>query len=186
MESEEELIKIVTIHGSKGLQYPIVWLPFVSQKSEGDTQTALSLYRNSQGALDWCLGSEEASFSLQYEAYAEDLRLLYVALTRAESQLNLVLPKEISGWSPLHYLLADGEIPTGKVPVSDYFSQKRIAANLVEVAGNYLSHCGKENNLQTITKQKTFSAISVWLVKLPALLHFMPNTSVLVKGNQKG
>lgn len=32
LESEEELIKIVTIHGSKGLQYPIVWLPFVSQK----------------------------------------------------------------------------------------------------------------------------------------------------------
>lgn len=33
LESEEELIKIVTIHGSKGLQYPIVWLPFAAEKA---------------------------------------------------------------------------------------------------------------------------------------------------------
>lgn len=32
LESEEELIKIVTIHGSKGLQYPIVWLPLFHKK----------------------------------------------------------------------------------------------------------------------------------------------------------
>ncbi|HGO5853371.1 TPA: exodeoxyribonuclease V subunit beta [Mannheimia haemolytica] len=157
LESEEELIKIVTIHGSKGLQYPIVWLPFVAQKSEGDTQTALSLYRNSQGELDWCLGSEEANLSLQNEAYAEDLRLLYVALTRAESQLNLVLPKEISGWSPLHYLLADGEVPTGKVPVLDYFSQKRIAANLVEVAGELPFSLWEGEQSSDDYQAKTFS-----------------------------
>ena len=43
--------------------------------------------------------------------YSEDLRLLYVALTRAESQLNLVLPEVMPKcWNALLYLLTEGEI----------------------------------------------------------------------------
>lgn len=157
LESEEELIKIVTIHGSKGLQYPIVWLPFAAEKSEAETKVNLGLYRNAEGELDWYLGEEEAAEQIRNEAYAEDLRLFYVALTRAESQLNLVLPKMISGWSPLHYLLAEGELPKDKASVADYFAKKQILADIIEVA-EHLPFSRWENDVIDENYQaKTFS-----------------------------
>ncbi|AHG77927.1 exodeoxyribonuclease V subunit beta [Mannheimia varigena] len=157
LESEEELIKIVTIHGSKGLQYPIVWLPFATEKSEGDTKVHLGLYRNTQGKLDWYLGEKEAKEQIQNETYAEDLRLFYVALTRAESQLNLVLPKMISGWSPLHYLLAEGELPKDNVSVADYFEKKQISADIIEVAGHLPFSRWESGKTEESYQAKTFS-----------------------------
>lgn len=157
LESEEELIKIVTIHGSKGLQYPIVWLPFAAEKSEGDTKVNLGLYRNRKGELDWYLSEEEAKEQIQNEAYAEDLRLFYVALTRAESQLNLVLPKMISGWSPLHYLLAEGELPKDKTSVADYFNQKQISADIIEVAEHLPLSYWESGKMEESYQAKTFS-----------------------------
>lgn len=143
LESEEELIKIVTIHGSKGLQYPIVWLPFVSQKSEADKLSHLGLYRNQQGELNWYWGAvdDEVKRILQNEEYAEDLRLFYVAVTRAESQLNLVLPNEISGFSPLHYLLTNGGAENEKVNVIERFKEKEINAHIIEVEANLPQSC---------------------------------------------
>ncbi|QLD32734.1 exodeoxyribonuclease V subunit beta [Mannheimia varigena] len=157
LESEEELIKIVTIHGSKGLQYPIVWLPFAAEKSEGDTKVNLGLYRNQKGELDWYLGEEETKEQIQNEAYAEDLRLFYVALTRAESQLNLVLPKMISGWSPLHYLLSEGELPKDKTSVADYFNQKQISADIIEVAEHLPLSYWESGKMEESYQAKTFS-----------------------------
>lgn len=157
LESEEELIKIVTIHGSKGLQYPIVWLPFAAEKSENDTKANLGLYRNAQGELDWYLGEEEVKAQIQNEAYAEDLRLFYVALTRAESQINLVLPKMISLWSPLHYLLAEGQLPKDKVSVAGYFEQKQISAKIVEVAEHLPFSRWESDKTEEDYQAKTFS-----------------------------
>ncbi|QLB19202.1 exodeoxyribonuclease V subunit beta [Mannheimia granulomatis] len=135
LESEEELIKIVTIHGSKGLQYPIVWLPFASQKSDSNNLDNLGVFRNENGEIDWYFGSidENVQQSLQNEEYAEDLRLFYVALTRAESQINLILPSEISGWSPLHYLLSEGGTAE-KVVVSEALSSKAIWDKPIELS----------------------------------------------------
>lgn len=158
LESEEELIKIVTIHGSKGLQYPIVWLPFAAEKSDANKQGELGLYRNTEGHLTWYFGkNEEAKAALEKEEYAEDLRLFYVALTRAESQLNLILPTEISGWSPLHYLLAQGEIPQGKVPTADYFIQKQIPAHFVEVEDKLPFERWEANESIEAYQAKTFN-----------------------------
>ncbi len=113
LESEEELIRIITIHKSKGLQYPIVWLPFVGKNSYEVKNSALSLYRDENEKWHWDFGNNSEAIKAQKtEAdYAEDLRLLYVALTRAEYQLNLIVPEIFSkGWNSLHYLLSEGEI----------------------------------------------------------------------------
>lgn len=116
LESEEELIKIVTIHGSKGLQYPIVWLPFIGKNSSEVKASALSIYRDEQAHKHWDFnGGDPAVAMLKNQAeFAEDLRLLYVALTRAESQLNWILPQEFKkGWNGMHYLLSNGELGLG-------------------------------------------------------------------------
>lgn len=81
LESERDLVQIVTIHKSKGLEYDIVYLPFVC-----DYRSAENAYYHDEvthGAIldleDQAKGIEKA----EKERLAEDLRLIYVALTRA-------------------------------------------------------------------------------------------------------
>jgi len=81
LESERNLVQIVTIHKSKGLEYDLVFLPFVCayrEASEGKYydeqlgQTVLDITNN-----------KAALAQADKERLAEDLRLIYVALTRA-------------------------------------------------------------------------------------------------------
>ncbi|WP_459782141.1 exodeoxyribonuclease V subunit beta [Photobacterium sp. R1] len=81
LESDRNLVQIVTIHKSKGLEYDLVFLPFVC--SYRSTETALYHDADSQQAVLDVRG-EDASLALaEQERLAEDLRLIYVALTRA-------------------------------------------------------------------------------------------------------
>lgn len=138
LESEEALIKIVTIHGSKGLQYPIVWLPFIGKPSAGVRASALSLYHDEQGEMQWTAGSPdgEAKELMNKSEYAEELRLLYVALTRAESQLNVILPKRFErGWNAFRYLLRNGSDGDGNAEETDCaadFRAKKIRCEVTE------------------------------------------------------
>ncbi|MCG9683400.1 exodeoxyribonuclease V subunit beta [Vibrio sp. Isolate23] len=81
LESERNLVQIVTIHKSKGLEYELVFLPFVFSYREASE----AKYYDS--ALDkTILDITKQDASLQQadkERLAEDLRLIYVALTRA-------------------------------------------------------------------------------------------------------
>ena len=81
LESERNLVQIVTIHKSKGLEYDLVFLPFVFSYREAseakyydatNDRTVLDITRNDQSMLQ-----------ADKERLAEDLRLIYVALTRA-------------------------------------------------------------------------------------------------------
>ncbi|PWC14908.1 exodeoxyribonuclease V subunit beta [Brenneria roseae subsp. americana] len=81
LESDRHLVQIVTIHKSKGLEYPLVWLPFISNFRVQD-QGIYHDRSSYQALLD--LHNSEASQALaEEERLAEDLRLLYVALTRS-------------------------------------------------------------------------------------------------------
>ncbi|MGO1297022.1 MAG: exodeoxyribonuclease V subunit beta [Vibrio sp.] len=117
LESERNLVQIVTIHKSKGLEYDLVFLPFAlgyRPASEGkyyDAQTG-------QTMLDM-LASDDSLQQAEQERLAEDLRLAYVALTRAVYACFIgVAPlrngrstKEPSGVhdSAIGYLLQNGE-----------------------------------------------------------------------------
>ena len=85
LESDEQLVKVVTIHKSKGLQYPLVFLPFIcSSKPVDGSRLPLHFHdenRKAQVSLKPTAALIEQSDN---ERLAEDLRLLYVALTRAE------------------------------------------------------------------------------------------------------
>ncbi len=81
LESEQNLVQIVTIHKSKGLEYDLVFLPFVTgyrEASEGKYYDSV----NDQTVLD-ITDSSAALEQADKERLAEDLRLIYVALTRA-------------------------------------------------------------------------------------------------------
>ncbi|CAG9298325.1 exodeoxyribonuclease V subunit beta [Celerinatantimonas diazotrophica] len=80
LESDAKRVQIVTIHKSKGLEYPIVLLPFMLSY-----RSAKEAIYHANGTLTYALdGNDEAKQSADQERLAEDLRLLYVALTRAK------------------------------------------------------------------------------------------------------
>ncbi|MEJ2766611.1 exodeoxyribonuclease V subunit beta [Photobacterium sp. MCCC 1A19761] len=81
LESDRNLVQIVTIHKSKGLEYDLVFLPFVCGYRAADT--ALFHDEATQQAVLDVTGQEESLALAEQERLAEDLRLIYVALTRA-------------------------------------------------------------------------------------------------------
>jgi len=91
LESDAELVKVVTVHKSKGLEYPLVYLPFAVTARRTDRRNrAFFEFVGIDGArrLDLGLG-DEALEAVDRARLEEDLRLLYVALTRARHYLWL-------------------------------------------------------------------------------------------------
>jgi exodeoxyribonuclease V beta subunit len=95
LESDEDAIKIVTIHKSKGLEYPVVFCPY---GWEGSLLKDPEIIFHQQGQSDGDqnltldLGSDSRDLNLiqaQNELLAENIRLMYVALTRAKSKCYL-------------------------------------------------------------------------------------------------
>lgn len=85
LESDEQLVKVVTIHKSKGLEYPLVYLPFICTSKPVDGQRLPLGWHDDQGVAHLTLTpNAEQIERADDERLAEDLRLLYVALTRAQ------------------------------------------------------------------------------------------------------
>jgi len=94
LEQDSEMVRIVTIHSSKGLQYPLVFLPFAALIGRDDSSAATSsktkgeiepTRRHRHGQNVWDMRpNPTARDRAARESIAEEIRLLYVALTRAE------------------------------------------------------------------------------------------------------
>ncbi len=85
LESDANLIKIITIHKSKGLEYPLIFLPFVSDAKDITHKENFFKFHDEKGNL--CIDldtTDEGKARHIEELLQEDLRLLYVAITRAQ------------------------------------------------------------------------------------------------------
>lgn len=92
LESDEALVKIVTIHASKGLEYPIVFVPFLWASKPLQGKLGLS-FHDRAGVPSLALDDAAIASNLyaaEKERLAEDVRLVYVALTRARAKLYCV------------------------------------------------------------------------------------------------
>lgn len=78
LESDGQLVQVVTIHKSKGLEYNLVFMPFICNFRLQDT----ALYHEDGKTYLDLESGKEAKEIADGERLAEDLRLLYVALTR--------------------------------------------------------------------------------------------------------
>jgi len=101
LESDDDAVQIVTVHRAKGLEYPVVFCPFVAKdaslrpiKSGGQkVMTAVLFHDPTTNELTWDLNSppdEKHERQATKELLAEKVRLLYVALTRARHRCYLV------------------------------------------------------------------------------------------------
>ena len=114
LESDDALVRVVTIHKSKGLEYPCVFLPFLLLSREVDAkQTPLRLH-DTAGQLQFEFRPSASHVEhAERERLAEDLRKLYVALTRAcyYCQIEVAPLKEQSA---LAYLLTPAAVVAPK------------------------------------------------------------------------
>ncbi|OQK15439.1 exodeoxyribonuclease V subunit beta [Methyloprofundus sedimenti] len=87
LESDADAVKIVTMHRSKGLEYPVVFCPYLWGRSDRLEKEKQIITCHAQDEMLVDLGSDNfeqhREIALQ-EELAEDLRILYVALTRAK------------------------------------------------------------------------------------------------------
>lgn len=130
LESDDLAVQILTAHVSKGLEYPIVYIPFLRSFTTGSrlsdivvripesNETALlpedvvGVLENSDSSpfddLDGALLEEYVKIDRK-EQMAEELRLLYVALTRAKHMVRTAIgPTQDLDRSAFYYLLSGG------------------------------------------------------------------------------
>lgn len=96
LESDASLVKIATIHAAKGLQYAVVYCPFLWDGHLLQKSPAFWRFHRdgvSHLVADAMVSGDQRESS-ENEQFAEKLRLLYVALTRAEHRL-------VIDWQPV-------------------------------------------------------------------------------------
>ncbi len=93
-QSEDDAVRVMTVHGSKGLQAPIVFLPDTTRVANVKRGAGLLLDKNDMAYYPLSAGGYDDICNTLYEqnktkAFDEYRRLLYVALTRAEDCLYI-------------------------------------------------------------------------------------------------
>ena len=145
LESERQLVKILSIHKSKGLEYDLVWLPFLAVPSKIPTAGDMNVYYSKErDETLWDIENRNLN-ALCEETFAEELRLLYVALTRAKYQMAFALPAQFDKkWNALHYVLSQGEI--GKeINLSDSKDTETLLQAFKEKMQDNVEICTKPN-----------------------------------------
>ncbi|MDO4641153.1 MAG: exodeoxyribonuclease V subunit beta [Neisseria sp.] len=112
LESDEALVKIVTMHASKGLEYPIVFCPFIWDASQTSRVIGDWTVLHHDGISE-LVSKEQLSEAEENQVFDEELgermRLLYVAMTRAKEQLTVYAAYfSESGRNTFAYLLEGG------------------------------------------------------------------------------
>jgi exodeoxyribonuclease V beta subunit len=133
LESDEQLVKVVTIHKSKGLEYPLVFLPFICSAKPVDGSRLPLHYHDASGKAQVTLKPTAELIALaDDERLAEDLRLLYVALTRAQHAcwLGVTDLKRGNNHSSVLHLSALGYLLGGGAPLVESAGLKRWLQDL--------------------------------------------------------
>ena len=98
LETDAAAVQVVTVHASKGLEFPVVYLPFGWDSTTSSTPATLRLHDaqarrvldvGGKGGPGWDARKAQA----EAEDDGEELRLLYVAVTRAQCQV-------VAWWAP--------------------------------------------------------------------------------------
>jgi len=93
LERDDDAVRIVTVHKSKGLEYNIVFCPFLWHRRSPDKHAGVRFHDPKRNwKLIYDLGTDESDEHEKLadeEDLAEQTRLLYVALTRARQRCDL-------------------------------------------------------------------------------------------------
>ena len=154
LESDESAVRLVTIHKSKGLEYPVVLCPFLWHSVEKRGQRAASPEAVPQAGEPPVFSlrgveSPEHKAALEQATLAEQLRLLYVALTRAKHRC-VVFWGDVRGaeTSALAWLLFGGRLSAERPPMDslrtemqrvDFRQRARLLRQLAERSSGHIA-----------------------------------------------
>ena len=140
LESDENLVKIMTIHQSKGLEFPIVFVP--SLWSPSSSKKGVPFYHQEEAStFDLSVSlSPEIKQQVKDEILREDLRLGYVALTRASQRCYLL-------WCPLNSKDKDVTITVEQSALGHWLPQGELS--IMQLA----QHAPNEIGVQAVTDQ---------------------------------
>ena len=114
LSGEIDAVQILTIHASKGLEFPYTFVCHISNKTQPDKNNIIFdlQYGNKKGfgLLVTKLNEKESPKSFLYKSIwkkprdlSENIRLFYVAISRAEKYLNILTFEDISKNKPAPY-----------------------------------------------------------------------------------
>ncbi|WP_169785694.1 exodeoxyribonuclease V subunit beta [Enterobacteriaceae endosymbiont of Plateumaris consimilis] len=160
IQNDSNQIKIITIHKAKGLQFPLVWIPFISSNFLDLINNEGIIYHDRKTLktiIDFNKNNDSIKYALE-ELLSENLRLLYVSLTR----------------SIFHCSIGIGNIKNTKIKYQKYFPHRNAVEFLINNKG-YIDHKNFQNllfNLQNkdieikiITKKKQIQYNPIYLIE---------------------
>ncbi|NBC46450.1 MAG: exodeoxyribonuclease V subunit beta [Gammaproteobacteria bacterium] len=144
LESDAELVQVITIHKSKGLEYPLVLLPFICSWRAVDGRTGQVPYRRDETPERYLEVAGSKAFKAAWDAadderLSEDLRRFYVAVTRARHAVWLgIAPLRKQGHSPQLEQSAIGHVLSGgekiATPAALWEALKRARGDCADIA----------------------------------------------------
>jgi exodeoxyribonuclease V beta subunit len=143
LESDDDRVKIVTMHKAKGLEYPVVFCPFSWEGSRLKPEEGCIFHRQGKDQTELIFdgGSPELETHMllaRKEEMAENLRLLYVAVTRAIHRCYLVWgPIRGAETSGLAYLLhqePSESLDTKPIEGADHNLIRKTAARFLRLS----------------------------------------------------
>ncbi|MBD3584234.1 exodeoxyribonuclease V subunit beta [Salinimonas sp. HHU 13199] len=146
LESDAHLIQLITQHGAKGLEYPIVFVPFASDyrnpvKIGNQQVTIFRYFDDTSKALRLQLGATpRVRERVTREADAEAMRLLYVAVTRAAHRCYLgVAPFENHRQSSLAMAAGVAGYDSWEQAITRISEEPGTATALITATGQFQS-----------------------------------------------
>lgn len=112
LDKDSDAVEIVTMHACKGLEYPVVFCPYLAHQSKANKKEVFVYHDpDNDYAPVMCLDNDRVTAEIkeirEMEDLAENVRLMYVALTRAKSMCRVLFTVKnyFLSTAPAHVLL---------------------------------------------------------------------------------
>ena len=174
---QDNLVRMMTVHKSKGLQFPVVFCAGMDKSPWGTDSGGVRYHAQLGICVNYkdpehrisrpTLADDLFAWRKKREEMAEKVRLLYVAMTRAQEKLYLLTCQEASPlWSMPE---ADGRILAARsftdwwMPVFLQQERKKISTECTQPENPYEIRFFDCNQQKTVEKSEDIHSLSAWL-----------------------